>query len=321
MMEASISTVPASVSTEPRPALKRGWSSRLAHRRLDRVERACRPAARRAPARARPRRACPRAAPRGRRRIGAGAAVHDQRGNAACHGSAADRYHARRDCRPSPVSEDKSRRDRLAAARAADRPLPALPAPGAPSRGGRGGAAAPLSRPALLGAAAAGLRRSARAGAAGGAGAGGARRQSHRADVHRRPERRLALPRAPRGGLRQSAHLDRTPATACGSSGAYITATARCAPPANKPTPGGDGPLPPVPAGGAAAALARAGGGRARQDRLGRLPPRAAGGSGSRVPRPAAPLRPRRGRADAGRRDHAARHAFTRASRTPSPGS
>src|SRR5262249_39482449 len=75
------------------------------------------------------------------------------------------------------------------AAELSHRRVPPMSAPGEAPRGGRGGSAAALSRPALLGAAAPRLRRSARSPLAGGAGAGGARRQSHGAHVHGGPER------------------------------------------------------------------------------------------------------------------------------------
>src|SRR5919198_1365416 len=80
--------------------------------------------------------------------------------------------------------------DGARAAQRADRTMPPLHAARRPPRVGRGGAPAALYGTALLGASAAGLRRSARAVAAGRAGARGQRRQSHGSHVHRRPQRR-----------------------------------------------------------------------------------------------------------------------------------
>src|SRR2546422_5846278 len=83
-----------------------------------------------------------------------------------------------------------------------DRELPPMSPPRRASRVGRGRATATLSWPALLGAAAAGLRRPTPAAFAGGPGPGGSRRQPHGADVHRGPDGGLALRRAPPpGGL------------------------------------------------------------------------------------------------------------------------
>ena len=80
---------------------------------------------------------------------------------------------------------------------------------------------------------------------------------------------------------------------------AYITATARCAPPANRPT-----PTRWTAAGRtcwkSCAAVRRPGGGRPGQDRVGRVSALAAG-AGARGAAAAAAIRPRRGRGDAGR--------------------
>src|SRR6185503_19730897 len=88
-----------------------------------------------------------------------------------------------------------------------DRRLPPLSAPGGPSRGSSGQAASSIPRPALLGATAAGLRRPGSAAPPGGAGAGRARGQPHRTDVHRGSELRLALRGAPSRRVRQPAEF------------------------------------------------------------------------------------------------------------------
>ena len=97
-----------------------------------------------------------------------------------------------------------------------------------------------------------GLRRSERARAGRRAGAGRARRQSHRPHVHRRWRRRLG--RLPDGGdarqrLRQPADVARH--RTMGSSCRTPTSPrrSRCAPPDNKPTPEEFGALPTAPRG------------------------------------------------------------------------
>ena len=94
--------------------------------------------------------------------------------------------------------------------------LHALPAAGRVAGAERGRAAAPLPRRALLGAAAAGLRRPAGADRDRRAGAGGARRQPDRPDLHRRPLGRLAVRGAPSGRARQPADLRERATTGCG---------------------------------------------------------------------------------------------------------
>ena len=96
-----------------------------------------------------------------------------------------------------------------------------------------------LSRRDLLGAAGAGLRRSARAPADCRPRAGRARRQSHRTRLHRRRRRRIrrlsdggAAPRR----LREPHDLA-APRRWPAADDAYIVAAVRCAPPDNKPTP------------------------------------------------------------------------------------
>jgi hypothetical protein len=147
------------------------------------------------------------------------------------------------------------------------RPLPRLPAVGGPPRSGRGQAAAALRRPAVLGASAARLRRSARATAAGRAGAGRPRRQPHGSDVHRRPQWRLAVRRASPRGLRQPADV-RSPRRRAASArrlhhGHHPVRTARQQAAADRVR-----TLRALSAGGIAQAGAHAGRGRARPNRL-----------------------------------------------------
>src|SRR5215467_835202 len=189
MIDASISIVPSRVSTEPRPALKRGSSSSV-RTALSTASSAEPP-------------------PTSTRQPASTAACTPARNSGAWDGSA-----------PAPpwtmivgtlvgtaftVSQSrriaKSSLDR--AAERSNRRVPSMPAARETPRGGRGRSAQTLSRPALLGPPAAGLRRFARSPAARRAGAGGPRRQPHGPDVHRGPQRRLALRRAPPRGLRQ----------------------------------------------------------------------------------------------------------------------
>ena len=76
-----------------------------------------------------------------------------------------------------------------------------MPATGALARGLREKTTAPIYRSGLLGQAARRIRRCQSAGVDRRFGAGGSWRQSHRSDVYRRPQRRLALRRAARGQL------------------------------------------------------------------------------------------------------------------------
>ena len=69
-----------------------------------------------------------------------------------------------------------------------------------------------------------------------GPGAGGARRQSDRAGVHRRRLRRLPVGRAASSGLADRPPVARRADDGLILSGVYIAAAVRCAPPANKPT-------------------------------------------------------------------------------------
>ena len=106
--------------------------------------------------------------------------------------------------------------------------------PGASRSRARSG---PRSGTRTTGAARARLRRPGRPGGDRRPGPGRPRRQPHGPHVHRRPVRRLPLRLAAPHRLRQPADQHRTATTACGSTGAWITAPVRCAPPANKPTP------------------------------------------------------------------------------------
>ena len=117
------------------------------------------------------------------------------------------------------------------------RRLRALPAAAAlvPRGGAREGEALP--RPGVLGPPRARLRRPAGAPAGGGPRPRRPRRQSHRARLHRRPLRRFPVRRPPPRGLREPGRSRRDAATACVLRDCYIAPVARCAPPANKPTP------------------------------------------------------------------------------------
>src|SRR5260370_1357298 len=86
-------------------------------------------------------------------------------------------------------------------------PLHRGPAAGGPPGGIRGVPAAALRGRALLGAAAPWVRRPACPRPPGGPRPRGPRRQPHGAHVHRRPERRLALRRAPPHGVREPADV------------------------------------------------------------------------------------------------------------------
>jgi hypothetical protein len=86
-----------------------------------------------------------------------------------------------------------AKRQWASAPRRGDRRLPALPAAGLLARAGGARAPRGVRAGGVLGASRAGLRRPGRAPAAVGARAGGPWRQSHRADVHRRPLGRLPL--------------------------------------------------------------------------------------------------------------------------------
>ena len=195
----------------------------------------------------------------------------------------------------------------------------ALPAPRAPPRGGRRGKPPPRYRgPALLGAARCPASAIRARDAAGRAGAGRARRQPHGPDVHRRPQRRLALRRAPHAGFANqptSVAPRRRPAPARRLHHGHL----RCAPPANKPTPAENDALPALPAGGAAAADRRSGSSSRSARSAGDAYLRARRAMGS-ARRARAALRPRRRRPRSPTASRSWR-ATTRASRTPSPAS
>ena len=95
------------------------------------------------------------------------------------------------------------------------------------------------------------------------------RREPHRARVHRGLERKLALRGAPSLRVRQPARTRSAAAIRCGSRGCYVTAAARCAPPANKPTRAELERCRPFPAAETRLLCARARGGAARAHRLG----------------------------------------------------
>src|SRR2546428_2389806 len=183
------------------------------------------------------------------------------------------------------------------------RPLPSLPPARRPSRSGRRSAAAALRRPEILGAPAARLRRRACATLARGAGAGRARRQPHRADVHRRSQRRLALRCAPPRGLRDAADLRaprRRPAPARRRDHRHHPLRAA----AEQALARRDRPLRALLAGRAAPARPRARGGGARPHRLAGLPALAAA-AGPGAGGTHAAVRSWRGHALRGRRDAA----------------
>src|SRR5712691_4910816 len=203
MMEASVSTVPAVVSTEPYPALNRGWSS-SARTAASTASSAVPPSlsgfqpaatASRIPWRSSSRPSTG-SAPAPPWTISAGTRLATL---------PLPHVSFRRDCRPSSLAGQLE----ASIARPPRRRLPPLPAVGAPPRGQRRHSTAPLPRPGLLGAAAAGLRRSRGTAPRHGPGSGRSWRQPHRPHVHRRPQRRLAVPRALRGGLRQPADVHR----------------------------------------------------------------------------------------------------------------
>src|SRR5216117_3256582 len=201
MIEASISTVPSTVRTEPRPALKRGWSSRdrtalsTASRAEPPLASTCQPAcaAARTPCRSSSG-ASDRSAPAPPWTMIVGTRVAGTR----------------------PVDDGialtVSQSTRIArATRPSERPhhpLPTLSPPRRAPQGGGGAAAPPLRRAALLGEAATGIRRPTRATPPRRPGAGRPRRQPHREDVHRRPQRRLVVRRAPPRLVREPAHVD-----------------------------------------------------------------------------------------------------------------
>ena len=94
-----------------------------------------------------------------------------------------------------------------------------------------------LPRRGVLGPAGAGIRRSPGGDRGRRAGAGRERGEPDGPGVHRRPLRRLALRRACTGPGSRTSRPPSTATTACGCTGAYVTAVNRCPPPANRPTP------------------------------------------------------------------------------------
>ena len=262
MIDASISTVPASVRTEPRPALKRGWSS------------SARTAASTASS-ARPSAASTRQPACTAARTPSRSSSSPSLGSAPAPPwtiSVGTRAHAiarwsHGHHRVTIVVDCKNEARWTASATRIVR-CRACPRLVAHREAVAAKPAAALRRPALLGAPAARLRRSARATAAGRAGAGRPRRQPHGSDVHRRPQRRLALRRASPRGLRQPADV-RAPRRRAASArrlhhGHHPLRAAR-----QQAAPAEIGALRALSAGGSCRLLTRvAGRGRARPDRL-----------------------------------------------------
>ena len=124
-----------------------------------------------------------------------------------------------------------------------------VPAPGRVARAGRAREAGRVPRRGVLGPAGARVRRPDGDDRRARPGAGGPRRQPHRAGVHRRPlAATCCSPRCYRAGLANqptSTSRRRRPA-AC--SDAWITAAVKCAPPANKPMPAERDDVSPLPA-------------------------------------------------------------------------
>src|SRR5438105_10626009 len=173
--------------------------------------------------------------------------------------------------------------------------LPRLPAAGGVARRGRAGQGAPLRGVDLLGAAGARLRRSGRAPDPHRPGPGGARRQPDRPDVHRRPQRRVPLRRAPSGGIRQPA-AERAPGRRAAAERRLHRRALQVRAAGQRPVAGGAAPLQPVARRRDLAAAQRARLARARSRRVGVVAP-ALCPARVRGPAAEAALRARRGRA------------------------
>src|SRR5215831_1800439 len=302
MIDASISTVPSEVSTEPRPALKRGLSS-MAATAASTASTALPPSR----SRAHPADTASRIPCRSSSRANSGSAPAPpwmrRAGTRLVISWTAVRVVACPELSigyaPGGHGQVEDRAPRRA--RPPHRHVPALSPSRQASRGGGGRAPAALSRPALLGASASGLRRSKGARPHRGPRSRRSRRQPDGAHVHGGPQRRLALSRAARGRPRQPAYVDasrrRAPAHRRLHHGDPALRPSRQQALARR-----DGALPALLARRAQPPHGSAGRGGAGQDRLGRVPARSTCHGAGRAPSAPA-VRPRRARRHARRRD------------------